>query len=299
MIGESRLDWKGILLRVPFYLLALTMFMPYYWMVISAFKPTAELSKNPPSFIVTQPTLNNFYDPTPYEPNSALGLFQRFEGAPLRFGTFFLNSLFITGSITLISLLLCSLAAYVIAKHEFPGRNLLFIIILASMMVPWQVNFIPNFLTIKQFGWLDPNYTFLALIIPALPKAMAFFFLRQYIMTIPNDLLDAARIDGANEWQIWWRMILPLIGPALAAVSITIILNEWNNFVWPLIVVQDLGHQTLPVALSQLNTNLAGAPQNMGVLMVASLLISLPAVIVFLSFQKQFIESVASAGLKG
>lgn len=298
MVGEQRNRWTGWVLRLPFFLFALATFVPYYWMVTGAFKPVPELLKNPPSFLIANPTLNNFYDPTPTAYNHVAGLFQQFEDVPLRFGQFFLNSLFITLSVTVLSLIVCSLIAFVLAKHHFPGRNFIFVMILASMMVPWQVNLIPNFLTMKAFGWLTPANTFFALIIPALPKAFAVFFLRQYMVTLPDALMDAARIDGANEWRIWAQIILPLCGPALAAVSIFMLLGEWNSFVWPLIVIQDSAHLTLPVALSRLNTSFA-FPNTRGVLMAGALIVSVPAVLVFLLFQRQFIQSVALTGVKG
>lgn len=295
MVGDKRLTLSGILLRTPFYLLAFTMIIPYYWMVISAFKPIPELLKNPPSFILRGATLNNWWDATPFAANHTEGLFQRFPEVPLRFGQFFVNSVLITAVITALSLIVTSLAAYVIAKHRFPGRNVVFFIVLASMMIPWQVNFIPNYLTMKSFGWIN---TFQAYVIPALPQVVMFFFLRQYMMTIPNELIEAAHIDGASELRIWWQLILPLVGPALAAVSITSVLNNWNNFVWPLIIAQDSFHQTLPVALSRLNSMIT-SPGTMGVLMAGALVTSIPAVIVFLSFQRQFIESIAASGVKG
>jgi multiple sugar transport system permease protein len=162
-------------------------------------------------------------------------------------------------------------------------------------MVPWQVGFIPNFITVFKLGWLN---TYTAFIIPAIPNAFSVFFLRQYMQTLPDELLDAARIDGANEWRIWLQIILPQVGPALAALTIYSVLNEWNNFVWPLIVAQTPNMQTLPVALSTLNS-VASGPRNMGVFMVASLLTSIPAVTIFLAFQRQFIQSIARSGIKG
>lgn len=296
MVGANRKTLLGSLIKVPFLLLALTMIVPYYWMVIGAFKPVPELIRNPPTFFIEQPTLNNFYDPlgnTP--PNHVAGLFQRLQDARWGFGSYFFNSVFITISVTVLALLIASATAYVLAKQRIPGRHLLFIIIISSMMVPWQVTLIPNFLTVRNLDWLN---TYWALIIPALPKAFAVFFLRQYLLSMPNELLDAARIDGAGEVRIWWSIVLPLIRPALTAMAIFILLAEWNNFLWPLIVVQDGNHATLPLALARLNSNLLG-PQTMGVMMVAALLASLPTVVFFLIFQRQFVEGITFSGTKG
>lgn len=298
MVGEQQKRWVSLLIALPFMLFAISTFIPYYWMLTGAFKGVPELIRNPPTFYVEQPVLTNFYDPQAGTANHVEGLFQRFTDIPFRFGRIFMNSLVLTSSITLVSILLASLAAYVLAKHQFPGRNFLFILILGSMMVPWQVNIIPNFVNMKTLGWLSPDKVFLALFVPALPKAFAVFFMRQYMMGIPDDLMDAARVDGAGEWRIWWRIVLPLTGPALAAVIILGLLNEWNNFVWPLLIIQDQSQLTLPVALSRLNSQFT-SPSVRGVLMAASLLISLPAVAVFLAFQRQFIESVARSGVKG
>ena len=298
MITAKVDSWTGRLGKWPFFILAFTMIVPYYWMFIGAFKPVPELVKNPPTFWVENPTFNNFFDPVadevPTPDGHVKGLFQRFEKVPGRFARFFGNSVFISTSITVLSLLLGSLAAYVLAKHKFPGRNVIFLIILGSMMVPWQVTIIPNFLTMKTFGWLN---SYSGYIVPALQKAFVVFFLRQYIMTIPDDLLDAARIDGAGELRIWWRIILPLIGPALTAMAIFVILSEWNNFLWPLIIVQDDTMATLPIALARLNSSMGG-PLTRGVMMAASLLTSLPTLIIFLIFQKQFVQGIALTGIK-
>lgn len=296
MVGSRRWGWGGTLLRIPLLILALTMLMPYYWMLIGAFKPVPELLKNPPTFYVARPTLNNFYDPLGNRPPDHVeGLFQRLTAAPLRFGTYYLNSLFVSATITILSLILASAAAYVLAKHRFPGRALFFLIFVASMMVPWQVMIIPNFLTMKHLGWIN---TYWGLVVPALPKAFVVFFLRQYMLSLPDELLDAARIDGAGEVRIWWQIVLPLVRPALTAMSIFVVLNEWNNFVWPLIIVQDAAHGTLPLALAQLSSTLSGQA-TMGVIMAAALLVSLPTLLMFALFQRQFMQGIALSGLKG
>jgi len=287
--------FRRVLIQLPFYLLALTMIFPYYWMTIGAFKPSNEVVKYPPTFVIEHPTLANYYNPSKSTVSGGLpGLFQYFESVPLRFGTFFLNSVIISSSITILSLIVASAAAYVLAKHDLPEGHVMFLAILASMMIPWQVTLIPNFLLVKSLGWLN---TYWGYIIPALPKAFAVFFLRQYMLSLPDDLLDAARIDGASEIRIWWQIILPLVKPALAAMTIFIILNEWNNFVWPLIVAQKDNMATLTVAISRLLTGFPGADRQ-GVLMAASLLASIPTVIVFLVFQKHFIKGIALTGLK-
>jgi multiple sugar transport system permease protein len=286
----------GWSIYIPVLTLALFTMIPYYWMLTGAFKPVPELRKNPPTFYIESPTLNNFFDPEGNEPPDHIkGVFQRFEDVEGGFMRFYFNSIFVSGTVTVGVLLVASLAAYVLAKHRFPGRQFFFLLFIASMMVPWQVMLIPGFLIMRDFGWID---TFQALIIPALPKAFVVFFLRQFMLSLPDDLLDAARVDGASEIRIWWSIILPLIRPALVAMSIFVFLAEWNNFVWPLVIVQSPELRTLPLGLSLLNSTLSGAPV-LGVMMAAALLTSLPTLIMFVIFQKQFVRGIALTGIKG
>jgi multiple sugar transport system permease protein len=292
-------SWWKILLQCPFYVLALTMLLPYYWMIISVFKPVSELIQNPPDFFIRKPTLTNFYDPLATlrhtEFGHVLGLFQYFPETKLRFGMFFVNSVLISCTITVLALLIASAVAFVLAKHRIPGRDIIFYTIVASMMIPWQVTLIPNFLTVKSLGWMD---TYQGYVIPAMAKAFAVFFMRQYMLSLPDELLDAARIDGASEIRIWWRIILPLIRPAIAAMAIFTVLSEWNNFVWPLIIVKSDAMATMPLAIARINADFAQNPQHMGVSMAAALLASLPTLIFFLAFQRHFIKGIAMTGLK-
>ncbi len=295
---ESILVYSGVLVVV------LAVLIPYVWMALGAFKPVPELTKVPPTFYIEQPTLNNFYDPLGSQgiANHVEGIFQRFKETAGGFLRYYFNSILVTGCVTIGSLVLASLAAFVLAKHHFPGRQIFFLIFLMSMMVPWQMTLIPSFLLMKQFGWID---TFQGLIVPALPKAFVVFFLRQYMMSLPDELLDSARIDGASELRIWWQIIVPLVRPALVAMGFFVMLAEWNNFVWPLIVIQGSSNRTLPLGLAVLNSSLtyANAPgaggQTMGVLMAGAMLVSVPTLLLFLFFQKQFVRGIAMSGLKG
>ncbi|MEV0234955.1 carbohydrate ABC transporter permease [Nonomuraea sp. NPDC050786] len=285
------------LLRLPFYLLSLTMIAPFYWLIITVFKPPRELAQTPPSFVPKSPTFDNFYDPdwTPKGVTGHLqGIFQRYQ-VDFGFWRFLFNSILITTTITVGSLLICSLAAYVIAKHDIKGRRTIFLMIVASMMVPWQTTLIPNYVIMRNLGWLD-SYT--AYIIPALAKAFVLFFLVQFLQSIPNELIQAARVDGAGEWRIWWKIVLPLLRPALAAMSIFIVLAEWNNFLWPLIIVQSDEMANVPVALARLNSYFAG-PDHQGAIMAGGLIASVPTIVFFLIFQKYFTRGIALSGLKG
>lgn len=292
---RTRIPW----VKAPLYLLAITMLVPFYWMVITAFKPVSEITRNPPSFVPQSPTTVGLSDPDwnpeADTPGHVAGLFQRFTEVDLGFWRFAINSVFIGTTITVLALLAASLAAYVITKHRIRGRRVIFLMILGSMMIPWQATLVPNYLVVRNLGWID---SYLGYIVPAIPKAFVVFFLVQYLQSIPNDLIEAARIDGAGEWRIWWQVVMPLLRPALAAMSIFVMLNEWNNFLWPLIIVESDQMANLPVALARLNSAFTGA-QHMGVIMTASLLASLPTVVFFLLFQKHFTRGIAMSGLKG
>jgi multiple sugar transport system permease protein len=284
------------LVYAPVFFMAFLMILPYYWMLIGAFKPVPELKKIPPTFIVQSPNLENFYDEKGnLPPDHQEGLFQRFKDTPGGFGRYYFNSIFISVSITFFSLVLGSLTAFVLAKHHFPGRQFFFMLFMASMMVPWQVTLIPNFLIMRELDWID---TFQALVVPAAAKVFAVFFLRQYMFSIPDEMLDAARVDGANELRIWWQIVLPLVRPAMVAIGLTIFLGEWNNLVWPLIVLRSASMRTLPLAISLLNQTLSGAP-TLGLIMAAALLTSLPTLIAFLAFQKEFVRGITLTGMKG
>ena len=280
-------------------LAAVLMIIPYYWMVIGAFKSLPELQAVPPRFYIENPTLDNFYNAewTPDAPNiqQIRGLFQRYPDTPGGFMRYYGNSVFVAAVNTVIGLLVASLAAYVLAKHRFPGRNFLFIVILGSMMVPWQVTLIPGFLIVKDFGWID---TFWAMIIPAIPRAYTLFFLRQYMLSIPDELVDAARVDGAGELRIWWQIMLPLVVPAMVAMGLFLFLGEWNNLVWPSVVLQSDQMRTLPLVMSAM-VDPYSPPVDLGIVMVAALLVSVPTLALFLAFQKQFVRGIAMTGLKG
>lgn len=296
---SRRLTW-GSVARIPLYLLAVTMLAPFWWMVIGAFKPVPELSRNPPGFLPADPSADNFHDPAwvagRQVAGHVAGLFQRWPELPGGFLRFMANSLLVTTAVTLGSLLLASMAAYALTKMEIKGRRIVFLVVLASMMVPWQVSLIPNYLIVRNLGWLD---SYQGYIVPALAKAFVLFFLVQYMRSIPDELVHAGRVDGAGEFRIWWRIVLPLLRPALAAMAIFVALAEWNNFLWPLIIINDDSFANLPVALSRLSTSVAQNPQGMGVVMAASLLTSLPTVIFFFVFQKHFTKGITLSGIKG
>ena len=252
------------------------MIVPFVWMIVTSFKPLDEINTYPPSFFIRKPTIAAYAE--------------LFRIIPM--GRYLLNSLFVTSAITLANIFFCSLAGYAFAKHRFFGRDKLFLLLIGSMMIPWQVNLIPGFVIIKKFGWLNSFY---GLIIPAMSGAFGIFLLRQFIMTIPDDLIDAAKIDGCSEFTIYRRVILPLIQPALASLAIFTFMGQWNNFVWPLVIIYSSKMRTIPLALSVLNGQFG---TNFAMVMAGAVVATTPVLIVFIAFQKYFIKGIALTGLK-
>jgi ABC-type glycerol-3-phosphate transport system permease component len=298
MPKEHRSRWLS-LAKLPLLALVVSVLVPYYWMALGAFKTVPELMQVPPTFWVKEPTLNNFYDPGwregQVQEGHWAGILQR-ETEGYGFLHFYLNSLGITAFVTVVSLLAASLVAFVLVRKPFPGSRSLFNLMLASMMVPWEVTIIPNFITVTELGWIN---RYEALLFPGLAKAFVVFYFRQMILSLPQDLVDAATMDGAGTLRCWWSVVLPLLRPGLAAIGIPVAIAEWNNFLWPLLVVNDPQHTTLPLALGKLAGNLTFDPQSAGVLMAASLAVSLPAIVVFLFFQRQFVDGLTAGATKG
>ncbi|CAN1644646.1 UgpE ABC-type sugar transport system, permease component [Candidatus Nanopelagicaceae bacterium] len=285
--------------RLPIYLLTFVMIAPYYWMITSSFKSVKELQVVPPTLWPKKWITGNYYDPNfdplNYKQDVMQGLFQRYPDLKFGFFRFIINSVVVNISITVLTLFVGSLAAYVVSKHRFKGKKAVYLVIIGSMMIPWQVGLIPGFLLMDTFGWLN---TFWAYIVPALPKAFIVFFLTQYLTSIPDELVEAARIDGASEFTIYLRIILPLLKPALIAMMIFTAIGEWNNFLWPLIITTSQDMATLPVALANLKNAGAGNIGTQGVIMAASLITSIPTIALYFATQKHFIRGIALSGLK-
>ena len=256
----------------------LTMLVPYYWMLITSFKPLAEIQAYPPKFYVESPTIEPYRD--------LLEIIPMFR--------YILNSLFVCASVVIFKVFACSLAGYAFAKHKFWGRDKIFFLFLASLMIPWQVNIIPGFLLVKSLGWLN---TFKGLIIPTMGwGAFAIFLSRQFIYSIPDDLIDAARIDGCGEFRIYTHVILPLIKPVLATVAIFTFIQQWGNLVWPMVITNTRDMRTIPLALTVLSSQTS---TNFNMLMAAAVIATVPMLVVFLIFQKYIIKGVYLTQLKG
>ena len=208
------------------------------------------------------------------------------------YNRYFVNSVFIATASTLLTLFFCSLGGYAFAKYQFRGQKILFGILLASMMVPFQVLLVPLFGLMYDIGWLN---SYKAIIIPFSVGAFGVFLMRQFIVTIPSELLDAARIDGCSEFGIYYRVVLPIIKPALGALTIYSFLGSWNGYLWPLIILRDEVKYTLPIGLA----NLVGIyRQDYGMLMAGTLLSLMPIVILFLAMQREFVQGITLGGVK-
>ncbi len=255
---------------------ALVMVVPFVWMVSTSFKPAQEIFVVPPTWIPSQPTLKNYVD-----------LFQNLD-----FARPFLNTVIVSGSITVLSVLFSSMAGFAFAKFRFRGRNALFMLILATIMVPGQMTIIPVFLMLRHLGLIN---TYAGLIIPAMVSAFNVFFMRQYILTIPDDLLEAAKIDGAKEGFLFFKIILPLSVPALSTIAIFTFTGSWNSFLWPLIIAQDERMYTLPVAISVLAGQYG---ENLAIQMAGSCIVIAPILIFFIIAQRKFLKGIALTGMK-
>jgi multiple sugar transport system permease protein len=257
--------------------LALSMLLPFVWMLITALKDPAELAAYPPRFWPRQPSLDAF----------------RRAWTAVPFARYFINSVVVALAITAGQVVTCSLAAYAFARLSFPGRDRLFWLYLATMMVPGQVVLIPNFALIVKLGWVD---TFQALILPALFSAYGTFMLRQFFATLPRELEEAAIVDGCSLFGIWWRIVLPLSRPALATLATFTFMGSWNAFLWPLLVTNSPEMATLPLGLatfqSKFNTDWT-------LLMAGSLLVLAPVLAVYLYNQQFFVKGLARSGIKG
>ena len=280
MLTESK-KTQAFILKVVVYtfliLGAISMAVPYIWMFITSIKPIEEIQSYPPSFVVRHPTLLPYKD--------------LFRLVPMT--RYLWNSVFVAAAVTLANVFLCSLAGYVFAKHKFWGRDKIFFILLGSLMIPWQVNIISGFILMKKLAWLN---SYKALIVPQMAGVFGIFLCKQFIMSIPDDLMDAAKIDGCGEFMIYRLVILPLIKPVLATLAIFTFLAQWNSFIWPLIVINSSSMRTLPLALSVLNGQFG---TNFAMVMAGAVVATTPMLIVFLAFQKYFIRGIALTGLRG
>jgi len=210
-----------------------------------------------------------------------------------RFARFFGNSLFVAGTTIVLGLLVNSLAAFGFARFTFRGQKLLFGLVLVTFMVPFEVIVLPLYLVVRSMGWLD---TYRALIIPAVPDAFSIFLIRQFMAKLPKDMFDAGRVDGATWWDLYWRIALPNVKPALITASLLLFLRQWDAFFWPLVATSSLELTVIQVALTKYMTEFI---TYWGRLLAGSMLATIPIVVLFFMLQKYYVQSVASTGIKG
>lgn len=255
---------------------ALVMVAPIAWAVLSSMKSRNELAERTPSLLPDQLSLSNYTE-----------ALDRFD-----FVRYFTNSVIVTVAATVLTLTINSMAAFALAKYNFRGRNALFLLTLATIMIPLQVILLPVYRVVSDLGMTN---SLLGLIIPPAATPTGVFLLRQYMLSLPDELLEAARIDGAGELRIFLRIVLPLCRPALAVVAIFSVIWRWNDFLWPRIVAQKESVHTLPVALARMNSELV-VPFNL--VLAMSVMSILPVIILFLLMQRQIISGIAQTGLK-
>jgi multiple sugar transport system permease protein len=251
--------------------------LPFAWMLLGSFKTQGELLRRPVTWWPQSPTLENYA--------SWFG--------DLHIEKFFTNSLIVAIVTVLGNLLFCSMIGYALAKMNFPGKRFLFLLVMVTLMVPGVVTFVPLFVMVSKLGLVS---TYPALFLPFLASPVGVFLMRQFMLGIPDSIIEAARIDGASEFRTFTRVVMPLCGPPLATLGILTFLGSWNNFLWPLVAAQSEDKYTLPVALSLFSTGENAT--NYGLLLAGSVLVITPIVALFVALQRFFIQSVAATGIK-
>lgn len=257
---------------------AVVSLFPLYWMVTTALKPPTVVMSLPPEWIPTSVSLNNFWE--------------AFANSPVGRWTF--NSLLMALSVTAFQLLFATMAGYGFAKKQFPGRELLFWIYVSSMMIPGFALIIPLFTLMTRFGLVN---SYLGLIAPGLSAPFGVFLMRQFIQTLPTELIEAARMDGCSELGVFTNIILPLAKPGLAVLGIFVFMGQWNAFFWPLIVISSADMMPLTVGFALLSNRELRV--NFGALMAAATYMSVAQVIVFFAFQRYFVQGITVGGIKG
>lgn len=266
---------KGISL-VILSIMALLAFIPLYWMVATSFTQPTLTMKFPPDIIPKNPTFDNFKE-----------LFNE----PIIF-RWTLNSLIVATSVTLAQIFLCAMAGYSLAKKKFPGSKILFSIYIASMMIPGQVTLVPLYILVSKLNMIN---TYAGLILPAIAAPFGVFMMRQFMLSVPNEIIEAARIDGAGEFKTFMKIVIPISKPAMAVLAIFTFVGQWNSFLWPLIVANTNDMRTLQAGLSLLQEQV---PMQYSFLMAAATYAAIPMIIVFMSLQKYFLRGITVGAVK-
>lgn len=256
---------------------SVVMLLPFLWMLSTSLKEPGQIFTYPPIWIPKELAWENYLETVRIMP----------------FGRFYFNSLVVAIGITTLQILTSSLAAFAFARLRFWGREALFLLYLATLMIPFHVMLIPNFIIMRWLGWFD---TYQALILPPAFSALSTFLLRQYFLGLPMDLDEAARLDGASSFRIWWQIIMPLSGPVLAALTVFTFLNAWNDFLWPLVITSSLEMRTLPVGLTAFQGQYK---VEWHLLMAGAVIAMVPVLVIYILAQQKFIEGMTMAGLTG
>jgi len=280
--GASLLRYFALLAII---LLAVVSLFPLYWAVITSFKDPQDVATVPPSLVLTRPSLDNYID-----------LIRGTGVANAPVGRWLLNSAVTSIVSTIGVVLMASLAGYSFARKKFPFRDQIFWLVISTMLVPGWSTIIALYVLTLNLGLHD---TYWALILPGLASPFAVFLFRQFAITLPEELFQAAKIDGASEMQLWWRICLPLARPVIATLAIFSFVGHWNDFLWPLLVLNKQQLYTLPVGVSIIMYQIQGAGPSYGIGMAAAVLMSLLPILAFLLMQRQMIEGITIGSVKG
>ena len=282
--GVRTVDRSSVALTVALLALAVLWLSPIAWVVVTSLKPAPDIIRLPPEWIPWPPTGAHYHE-------VLLG-----SSRTARIGRAFVNSLVVAMGSVILVLATSAMAAYPLARMRFPGRDLVFVLLVGSLMIPNAVLLVPQYVLTQRLGWLS---TYQGLIVPEAAMIFAFgvFLLRQFFVTMPRELEDAALIDGAGPWQVFWRIIIPLSQPVLAALAIFAFRSAWNDFLWPLIAVNKPEMFPLPVALALLRS--AYSSESYGPIMAGAALSALPLLVVFVVANRRIVEGVRLSGLKG
>jgi multiple sugar transport system permease protein len=271
--------WRGrvaIAVFVALAVVAAVTLLPFYWMVSSSLRTMETMFAIPIQWIPDPPNWQSY----------------ALAWKAQDFGRYFLNSGFVAVAITLSNLVLCSMAGYSLTKFRYRGQGTMFILILSTMMLPLEVTMVPLFLIVKKLDWAN---TYQGLIVPFLVDGFGVFLMRQYMLSIPSDIIDSARIDGASELRIFWMIVLPLCKPALVALAVFTFREAWDMYIWPLIIITKDGLRTLPLGISLFMSSYGTSWDQ---LMAIATIGTLPMILLFFFLQRAFIQGVAATGLK-
>jgi multiple sugar transport system permease protein len=273
---RRRRGWSTVLIVIGLAAVSFFVLLPFIWMLSASFRTQGDLTAHPTTFWPTQFTLSNY-----------VGIWTQ-----IPFGRQFLNSVVFAGSVTVVSVLFDSMAGYAFARYNFRGKNVLFVAVLVTLMLPIQVTFIPVYNLLVDLHWVN---TLQGLIVPRVADAFGIFFMRQFFLSIPKDIEEAARIDGSSEMRIFFRIMAPLATSAILTIGMFNLLANWNDLLWPLMVTTDPTMETLPAGLALFKGQHV---TNYGLLMAGSVLALLPMIIAFFFVQRRFIEGIATTGMK-